>query len=74
MNGANLFWSIKNPMSFKGSLPELIKQTFNREGSLYLTCNKTRALKNNNVCSCHKVWDARHYLLDKNYSNWLPVV
>ena len=51
-------------------LSELIKQTFNREGSLYLACNEKRAFftseqpKRFKLWSCQKVCDALHYLLD----------
>ena len=51
-------------------LTELIEQTFNREGSLYLACNDTNALftyeqpKRYKLWSCQKMCDALHYLLD----------
>ena len=51
-------------------LTELIEQTFNREGSLYLACNDTNALftyeqpKRYKLRSCQKMCDALHYLLD----------
>ena len=54
----------------KEKLTELIEQTFNREGSLYLACNEKRACftseqpKRFKLWSCQKVCDALHYLLD----------
>ena len=54
----------------KEKLTELIEQTFNRGGSLYLACNdKNAVLPLNNLndiklWSCQKMCDALHYLLD----------
>ena len=54
----------------KEKLTELIEQTFNREGSLYLACNEKRAFftseqpKRFKLWSCQKVCDTLHYLLD----------
>ena len=54
----------------KEKLTELIEQTFNREGSLYLACNDKNALftskqpKRYKLWSCQKMYDALHYLLD----------
>ena len=54
----------------KEKLTELIEQTFNREGSLYLACNEKRAFftseqtKRFKLSSCKKYCDALHYLLD----------
>ena len=54
----------------KEKLTELIEQTFNREGSLYLTCNDKNAFftseqpKRFKLWSCQKMFDALHYLLD----------
>ena len=54
----------------KEKLTELIKQTFNREGSLYLACNDKNAFftskqrKRYKLWSCQKMCDALHYLLD----------
>ena len=53
-------------------LTELIEQTFNREGSLYLACNDKNYLffftseqpKRYKLWSCQKMCDALHYLLD----------
>ena len=51
-------------------LTELIEQTFNREGSLYLACNDKKAfftseqLTRYKLRSCQKMCDALHYLLD----------
>ena len=55
----------------KEKLTELIEQTFNREGSLYLACNDKNAFftseqpKRYKLWSCQKMCDALHYLLDK---------
>ena len=54
----------------KEKLTELIEQTFNREGSLYLTCHDKNAFftseqpKRYKLGSCQKMCDALHYLLD----------
>ena len=54
----------------KEKLKELIEQTFNRKGSLYLACNDKNAFftseqpKRYKLWSCQKMCDARHYLLD----------
>ena len=54
----------------KEKLTELIEQTFNREVSLYLTCNDQNAFftseqpKRYKLGSCQKMCDALHYLLD----------
>ena len=54
----------------KEKLTELIEQTFNREGSLYLACNDKNAFctseqpKRYKMWSCQKICDALHYLLD----------
>ena len=54
----------------KEKLTELIEQTFNREGSLYLACNDKNAFftseqpKRYKLWSCQKMYDALHYLLD----------
>ena len=54
----------------KEKLTELIEQTFNREGSLYLACNDNNAFftseqpKRYKLWSCQKMCDALHYLLD----------
>ena len=54
----------------KEKLTELIEQTFNREGSLYLTCNDKNAFftseqpKRYKLWSCQKMCDALHHLLD----------
>ena len=54
----------------KEKLTELIKQTFNREGSLYLACYDKNAFftseqpKRYKLWSCQKMCDALHYLLD----------
>ena len=52
----------------KEKLTELIEQTFNREGSLYLACNDKNAFftseqpKRYKLWSCQKMCDALHYL------------
>ena len=57
----------------KEKLTELIEQTFNREGSLYLACNDKNALftseqpKRYNLWQCQKMCDALHYLLENIY-------
>ena len=54
----------------KEKLTELIIQTFNREGTLYLACNDKNAFftteqpKRYKLWSCQKMFDALHYLLD----------
>ena len=55
----------------KDKLTELIEQTFNREGSLYLACSDKNAFfftseqpKRYKLWSCQKMCDALHYLLD----------
>ena len=54
----------------KEKLTELIEQTFNREGSLYLACNNKNAIftseqpKRYKLLSGHKMCDALHYLFD----------
>ena len=54
----------------KEKLTELIEQTFNREGSLYLACNNKNAFftseqpKRYKLWLCQKMCDALHYLLD----------
>ena len=68
----------------KDKLTELIEQTFNREGSLYLACNEKRAFftseqpKRFKLLSCQKVYDALHFLLDNvfiiDYKIWLKIV
>ena len=52
----------------KENLTELIEQTFNREGSLYLACNDKNTFftseqpKRYKLWSCQKMCDALHYL------------
>ena len=51
----------------KEKLTELIEQTFNREGSLYLACNDKNAFftsEQPKLWSCQKMCDVLHYLLD----------
>ena len=54
----------------KEKITDLIEQTFNREGSLYLFCNEKSAYftseqpKRFKLGSCQKVCDALHHLLD----------
>ena len=60
----------------KEKLTELIEQTFNREGSLYLACNDKNAfftseqLKRYKLWSCQKMCDALHYLLDNIFKRF----
>ena len=57
----------------KEKLTELIEQTINREGSLYLTCNDKNVFltseqpKRYKLWSCQKMRDAVHYLLDNTF-------
>ena len=54
----------------KEKVTELIEQTFNKEGSLYLACNDKNAFftseqpKRYKLWSCQKMCDGLHYLLD----------
>ena len=54
----------------KEKLTELIEQTFNREGLLYLACNDKNAFITSEQHKRYKLWsrqklcDALHYLLD----------
>ena len=54
----------------KEKLTELIEQTFNREGSLYLACNDKNAFftseqpKRYKLWSCQKMCGHLHYLMD----------
>ena len=58
------------PHNLIKKLTELIEQTFDREGSLYLACNDKNAFftseqpKRYKLWSCQKMCDALHYLLD----------
>ena len=62
----------------KEKLTELIEQTFNREGSLYLACNDKNAFftseqpKRYKLWSCQKMCDALHYLLDNIFIRFYP--
>ena len=51
-------------------LTELIEQTFNTEGSLYLACNKKRT-SFSIICGHVRVCDALHYLLDNTLIRFL---
>ena len=57
----------------KDKLNELIDQTFYREGSLYLACDKKHVFftseqhKRYNLWSCQKTFDAWHYVLDNRF-------
>ena len=61
--------STEGKLSNKEKLTELIEQTFNREGSLYLACNDKNDFftseqpKRYKLWSCQKMCDALHYLL-----------
>ena len=63
----------------KEKLTELIEQTFNREGSLYLACNDKNAFftseqpKRYKLWSCQKMCDTLHYLLNE-IGHWLDMV
>ena len=58
------------PHNLIKKLTELIEQTFNRKGSLYLACNDKNAFitseqpKRYKLWSCQNMCDALHYLLD----------
>ena len=60
----------------KKNLTELIEQTFNREGSLYLAYNDKNAFftsekpKQYKLWSCQKLCDALHYLLDNMFTRF----
>ena len=64
----------------KEKLTELIEQTFNREGSLYLACNDKNAFftseqpKRYKLWSCQKMCDALHYLLDNIFIKFVSKV
>ena len=64
----------------KEKLTELIKQTFNREGSLYLACNEQRAFftseqpKRFKLRSCQKVCDAPLPFKQYIYNIWVKIV
>ena len=57
----------------KKNYTDLIEQTFNREGSLYLACNKKRAFftseqpKIFEFWSCQKIGEGFHYLLENTF-------
>ena len=57
----------------KDKLVDLIKRTFQREGSLYIACNDRNAfftsdaVRNDNLWSCQKVCEALTFLLDNIY-------
>ena len=52
---------------------DLIERTFQREGSLYIACNDrdavftSDAVRNYNLWSCQKVYEALTFLLDNIY-------
>ena len=65
----------------KGKVTELIEQTFNREGSLYLACNDKNAFftseqpKRYKLWSCQKMCNALHYLFGQYiYKIWLEII
>ena len=63
------FYSTLPHNLIKEKLTELIRQTFNREGSLYLACNDKMPFtseqpKRYKLWPCQKMCDALHYLLD----------
>ena len=57
----------------KDKLVDLIERIFQREGSLYIACNDRNAcftsdaVRNYNLWSCQKVWEALTFLLDNIY-------
>ena len=57
----------------KDKLVDLIERTFQREGSFYIACNdrnaffRPDAVRNYNLWSCQKVWEALTLLLDNIY-------
>ena len=57
----------------KDKLVDLIERTFQREGSLYITCNDRNAfftsdaVRNYNLWSCQKECEALTFLLDNIY-------
>ena len=62
-------------------ITELIEQTFNRQGSLYLACNDKNALftseqpKRYKLWSCQKMSDALRFLLKSNvFKIWLEII
>ena len=65
--------SIGESNLIKEKLTELIEQTFNREGSLYLACNDIKTFltseqhKRYKLWSCQKMCIALHYLLDNAF-------
>ena len=46
----------------KEKLTELIEQTFNREGSLYLACNEKRAFFTSEQSKIFKLWSCQKNL------------
>ena len=62
--------SMSTAITMALKLTELIEQTFNRKGSLYLACNDKNAFftseqpKRYKLWSCQKMCDSLHYLLD----------
>ena len=65
----------------KEKLTELIEQTFNREGSLYLACNDKNAFfftseqpKQYKLCSCQKMCDDLHFFRQYIYKIWLQII
>ena len=68
------------PHNLIKKLIELIEQTFNREGSLYLACYEKKCFftfeqpKRYKLWSCQKMCDALHYLLDNIYKIWLEII
>ena len=66
---STLYTTLPNNLT-KEKLTELIEQTFNKEGSLYLACNDNNAFftseqpKRYKLWSCQKMCDALYYLLN----------
>ena len=51
----------------KDKLVDLIERTFQREGSLYIARMLSNAVRNYNLWSCKKVYEALTFLLDNIY-------
>ena len=70
VNWLSWVWALPYNSRIKEKIKELIEQTFNRQGSLYLACNDKMPFftseqpKRYKLWSCQKMCDALHYLLD----------
>ena len=69
---STLYTTLPHNLS-KDKLVDLIERTFQREGSLYIACNDNNAfftsdaVRNYNLWSCQKVYEALTFLLDNIY-------